>query len=846
MRRALRILLWALAIATAALGGLAGYVYSHQDELKRAMLTAVNGRLNSPVQIGGLEVDLWAQFPDVSLRFEKVLVPDPQIPSDTLAFASSVFAQFDLLKAIRGTYIMQRITLKDGRLKLRWNADGSNNYSIFKEDQSDSDQASVQLDGLSLLNIRVSLSGQGNPPWSQTFLAERVRARGSLDAEAFAAELDWELWIPNLAAKPLRIEGKAEMTGSEGQFGIERGALNIAGWPLKLEGRLRDGEGTWLMTANDLDVAKVVDLIPRALLPDPETLKIEGLLSVKAQAKTNAKGSRLVVDGTWSKGRLTSGPFDFSSIAAAIHFDNGAQARAASSELEIDLSTAQSKASQIKGLFKWSNFEVPDLSFEGTANIATSEFLSWVGIETWEESSGSASGSIGFRQHYANLDELGSKGVWGGMWSGTLAFSPGQWRPQGNKIPLEVRGGEVQLDGQDLNLNNWSIVLGRSDAIVNGEVRNALNDLGMAHDLQIQSKQLNVSELINSEVWNGLWTGPTNPEDPDFNDPYRLEIRANRIHYQDLHLADVQADILGRGLNFSFRNALMSLGGGQIRGSGDWTAAQPDGGHLSTQMQLQRVRLSTLLREVRNFNQSTVTAENIDGILDASLQLQCDFDANYDWDPKSLIAEVQFSLEGGRLRGIEALQQLARFAEVEDLKDVRFAPLRNSIYISQQRILIPEMLLENSALQLKVAGTHGFNQIVDYRFELQLRDMIGGRKPKRSKSIDAYITEESSRGPIWVPIRATGPIDKLSIKLDGQSLRQEVKASIKQDWQKQAAEIKNSVKPAEYQTIAPEKKYEFEWNDGDQDSSRSLDEPNRSRSQFPRLKRKGGGNQLSY
>ena len=155
------------------------------------------------------------------------------------------------------------------------------------------------------------------------------------------------------------------------------------------------------------------------------------------------------------------------------------------------------------------------------------------------------------------------------------------------------------------------------------------------------------------------------------------------------------------------------------------------------------------------------------------------------------------------------------------------------------------MLLENNALQLKVAGTHGFNQIVDYRFELQLRDMIGGRKPKRSKSIDAYITEESSRGPIWVPIRATGPIDKLSIKLDGQSLRQEAKASIKQDWQKQAAEIKNSVKPTIYQAIAPEKKYEFEWNDGDQDSSRSLDEPNRSRSQLPRLLRKGGGNQFS-
>ena len=47
MHRVFRILLWVLAVLTAALGGLAGYVYTHQDELKAQMLGAVNERLNS-------------------------------------------------------------------------------------------------------------------------------------------------------------------------------------------------------------------------------------------------------------------------------------------------------------------------------------------------------------------------------------------------------------------------------------------------------------------------------------------------------------------------------------------------------------------------------------------------------------------------------------------------------------------------------------------------------------------------------------------------------------------------------------------------------------------------------
>lgn len=841
MRRAFRILLWVLAVLTAALGGLAGYVYTHQDELKAAMLAAVNERLNSPVHIGGLEVDLWGRFPDVSLRFDEVLIPDPQIPSDSLAFAASIYAQFDLIKAVRGTYILQRITLKDGRLKLRWNEDGTNNYSIFKEDSASTGQTAVQLDGVTVLNTKVTLSGHGTPPWSQTFLAERVRARGSLDADAFAAALDWELWIPNLAARPIRVEGNAEMNGSDGRFAVPRGELIVAGWALDLNGQLRDGLGNWNLNASDLDVAKVRALIPAALLPDPETLSLEGTLSLKAKAVTTAQGSRVVADATWTDGSLNSGAFTFSGIEAKLHVDNGAQARPASTEFRIDVANAQGTASQVKGQFTLRNLDSPELRYAGSVDVDVAEFLRWIDVTTWEEASGRAHGSLGFTQNYPSLAAMGEQGVWGGMWTGDLSLSAGSWRPQGNRLAVKVAGGRLTLGGQDLGLDNVRVQIGKSDLNIDGRIRNVLNDEGMLHDLRVNSKQLDAGELMDSEVWNGAWTGPEDPNEPEFNDPYRVELRAGRVHYDELHLADVQAVIIGRGLNFSFNQALASLGGGQIKGQGEWTAEQPDGGHLKTQLQLQRVRLNTLLREVNNFNQRALTADNVDGILDATVNLQLDFDANYDWVPASLIAELQFSLENGRLRNVDALQQLARFAEVDALKDVRFAPVRNTIYISQQRVLIPEMLLENNALQLKVAGTHGFDQVVDYRFQLLLRELLGGTKPKRSKALDSYITEESTRGPVWVPIRATGPIDKLSIKLDGQSLKQDVKEGVKEDWNKQASEIKNAVKPTEYQSVAPEKKYQFEWTDGEEDTTRLINEPDRSRTQFPRLRRKGGG-----
>ncbi len=496
MRRALRILLWVLAVLTAALGGLAGYVYTHQDELKAAMLSAVNERLNSPVRIGALEVDLWGRFPDVSLRFDEVLIPDPQIPSDSLAYAASIYAQFDLFKAVRGTYILQRITLTDGRLKLRWNEDGTNNYGIFKEDSSSTAQAAVQLDGVTLLNTWVTLSGHGTPPWKQRFLAERVRARGSLDADAFAAELDWELRIPHLAAQPIRVEGSAEMNGSNGQFAVPRGELNVAGWSLNLSGQLRDGQGAWSLSANDLDVAKVIALIPAELLPDPETMQLGGSANLKAKVVTTAQGSRIVADAQWSEGRLTSGPFDFQEIKANVHLDNGPQARASSTEFRMDVVQSQTATSSVAGQFLLRNLDAPELQFSGAVDLELAEFLRWIEISTWDEAGGRAQGSLGFNHRYPNLEALGRDGVWGGQWSGNLALSPGTWRAQGSKMAVQVSGGRLKLDGHDLQLEAFKAQLGRSDLNLSGTVRNALNDEGIAYDLRAQSAQLHVSELM--------------------------------------------------------------------------------------------------------------------------------------------------------------------------------------------------------------------------------------------------------------------------------------------------------------------------------------------------------------
>ena len=110
---------------------------------------------------------------------------------------------------------------------------------------------------------------------------------------------------------------------------------------------------------------------------------------------------------------------------------------------------------------------------------------------------------------------------------------------------------------------------------------------------------------------------------------------------------------------------------------------------------------------------------------------------------------------------------------------------------------------------------------------MQLRDLVGGKKPARSKDLDAFIAEESARGPVWIPIHIVGPADQLKFSLDRKALSQDIKSSVQEDWKKQGQDLRNIFQKPVERPVIPEKKYQFEWEE-EPDTNRSFSEIVRS------------------
>ncbi len=816
-----------IGVALLGLAGLIGYLQSDSDALRARLLGVVNEQLSVPVQASGLELDVLGQFPDVSLRLDHVFIEDPLRPNsgDTLLYFEEVYAQFGLFSVLRGETILKRVTVSNGALKMRWEEDGQTNFDILKEDSTET-ASYVDLKGFTVLNARIHLSGYGDSPWEFPFVAERLKLSGVLDAEQFDAKAAWELLIPRWNDQSVRIGGSTEFfSNSEvDQILVDNGVVTINDWELDLSGSIQQGIGQWTATAENLDMSDVMALLPKALIPDPSTIVADGLMDLKVVASTTPAGSRIRAEGDWKKGTLnaSNGWIVGEDVSAHVVFDNGPQARLETATLDISAFSFQSRNSVLSGSFKMDNLVQPraqaSLTLKGQNNLL--DVMHWLEFPTWTGSQGHVNGTIGWRQTFSSLEALTDQGVWLGQWSGNLEVKEGHLVikdvPKPTKLPL----ARLELRGQDLYIAEAQVQTGKTLARIQGTVHNFLNDDLFHYQLRLTGREWSVEDLTNWEIWNGDFTGGAD-DGEDFADTYDLEVAVDRLRFGDFSATDVSGRFSGKGLHVESDNVFLRHSGGSLSGRMEWVPLPKDHGQLLLEGQINRVDLKALMASMDNFGQSQLTSEQLSGVLDATFRISAPFDEEFNLQAEDLLAEVDFQVAKGRITGFEPLQELSRFAEVEDLKDVRFGTVKNQLRIANQTVFIPEMTLENNALVLKVAGQHRFDNVMDFTLQMQLRDLVGGKKTPRSKALDEFIAEEASRGPVWIPIKIFGPADNLKFTLDKKTLTQDIKSSVQDDWKRQGEELRSIFQKPVERPIVPEKKYQFEWEE-EPDTNRSF------------------------
>jgi len=149
--------------------------------------------------------------------------------------------------------------------------------------------------------------------------------------------------------------------------------------------------------------------------------------------------------------------------------------------------------------------------------------------------------------------------------------------------------------------------------------------------------------------------------------------------------------------------------------------------------------------------------------------LECDLDKLY------MIGKIEIS--NGQLQNYKPLESLSRFVNIDDLRNIKFANLSNTIEIKKRMIFIPSMEVKNNALDLSIAGTHTFNNVVDYQIKIKLGDLLAKKYRQRPSEFEEENLDKGS----FLYLSMKGPVDKLQFSYDKKQARKKVMDDLKNE-----------------------------------------------------------------
>ena len=286
-----------------------------------------------------------------------------------------------------------------------------------------------------------------------------------------------------------------------------------------------------------------------------------------------------------------------------------------------------------------------------------------------------------------------------------------------------------------------------------------------------------------------------------------VDVQVDKFLFRKMDFSDVRTNVqLAPGLIKI--NQLSARGmGGNVHASGLVEFTTDNALTLKLDVTAIDLAIPTIFKECENFGQTTLTDKNLKGTVSTAVSLEATWKNYKELDTKTLSAIIDFSIKNGGLINFEPLRAASKFIRVEELEDIRFADLSNTIKIANQRIDVPEFEIKTSALNLMFFGFHHFNNNIDYHFKINLHKLLAQKFNRKQQDIQ-YIENDPYEG-VNIYLTMTGNLSGPKVKFDKPAVRNKVLT----DFRNEKQVLKDLLKNAPRKVDAAEQKREDKYFD---------------------------------
>lgn len=775
------------------------------DKVKQFAIAEINKRLATEMTVdGAITFSVFAHFPYASVTFEKVSIIGTLPDKDTLLACDEISLLISLNDLWNGRYVIHRLTAENGTLSVVIDGNGNRNYDIIKKSAGPQNDFLLRINDARLYNFRVNYLDEVNEQ-DYSLLTGETKLTGEFASEQFTLGIDADAvtsylksrGVDYLHHRTLLLKGQIECEPAKNHYVFRSAQITIDGSDFTLSGELTgqpDGTNLALrMGGSKQTVSELLALLPAEAVRNLSAYKMSGRVSWTGEINglMNEKTHPLLTAKFQiDRGAFGTGEFEnaLTSITVEGSYSNGSARQASTSEILIDRFSAEVAGNELKGSFVLRNFRNPEVN----AMLDGEAMLEKIYPLFKNEHVESVSGSVTFRSCYY-------RGAVSALISTALNMNKiqagGQFEVKDLKVvtpqaTYDRINGTFEIANNDIRFKACTIRAGESDLQFNGTVSNffpflftelsdsAVTGQKIGLDAMLASDKLNWEDLIGTSSS----TGSGNYEIPAVF--YRLAGSVTgtvkEFSFKRFNAANISGKVLFLPHQIYFNDIRLSAEGGTAGANGTLDISRSNRSRLDATVSLQQLELSRLFYEFDNFNQSTLTDKNLKGKITAGISLQAIWNENrFNADALHAVADV--SVENGELNNFEPMLALATFIKVKELRNITFSKMQNQIEIRNKKVLIPAMDIFSNALNVHLSGTHGFDNMIDYKVQLNLLRLLTDKFRKSNNQ--ANEAEQTTEGFLNLYLTMTGPAGDPVIRFDKQSVKQKIATDLAEEKQ---------------------------------------------------------------
>lgn len=780
----LRIFLYILLSFLLLLAGIMGYVWSNQDEIKQHLLTQLNKTLHTQISIRTIGIDFYHNFPQISLDLENLEVKDAFNSKEPLLAAKHMYIGFNIWDIMNKHYRVRKLNIDSGRVHIFISKAGKANYQIFTSDSTSTNETFVYLESVALHQILATYDDRYHKQYNQGFI-NHINLGLTLEKQAVALTCNGTLQAHELRSgniawikdKAVELNMGFTYNYSNSRMDFKNSFINIETLPLILTGTITNKEKhTDIDIAFDAKQTNIPALL--ALIPFKITLTDGWQSNGKASFAGNIKGKlsdkntpdmniSFEVQNGSLQNKQTDVQLNQVECKGLFRYAKG------DGIVKLEPFSFRMKNSTFKGSLQLS--ELNDMKVEANVNCHAdgNELLRLIGSEIIEN----AGGTVDARLTCAGRVKDLIKNAASVKSSGTIRVDLKDIAFKNRKETIEKLQAAISLNGPDVVINMLTATLNKSDIELSGELR------------QVYAYLFDKKELIARLTYHSgyidlqqFYVPATAGESTALALPERISLQAaikvDALDYDRFKATQIGANLVWSNGQLTLSDLTAQTMEGTIKGNMQLLAAADGRYMISGKTNLAQVNITELFKQCNNFSQAEITDKNLKGILNCDAEIVSVWSKSWECDLDKFYMVADVAIKNGEIIQYDPLKNLSRFANVEDLRNLKFASLNNKIEIRGKTIYIPEMDILSNAMNITLAGTHTFSNYLDYRLKIKLSELL---KKKRKPAENEFGEEEENGKGLSLFLTMKGPAGDLTIAYDKIGVKQKVKQDLRNE-----------------------------------------------------------------